>query len=148
MNLVRLAATVACVAVASSSIAAPFPQTASSSLDAYQDFSSKEKCVISNDCGVKFNAVTGSRVLIVHVSCGFAVKTGIPVFFANLGAKDQAAIDTFPVIKTTDISGETVYVINSPTYLFFDKGEVPEVSVLTSNKPVEDLRCTITGYHA
>jgi hypothetical protein len=157
MRIVRSAALAACVVVTSSAIAAPFPAssenpfqspTASTPIDAYQAFSDNESCPLTNICSVRFGAVSGSRVLIVHTTCSFILKTGDLVLLAGLTIGGKKPSNPFPVTKMGDASGGTYYVINAQTYLFVGKGDIPEVTVGSSGAPVSELECTVSGYHA
>lgn len=156
MRLIRFAALAACLFAVSRSIAAPLPDStgstiqsrATAQLDAYQDDSKKEKCAIAIDCVIKFHAITGSRVLILHVSCSFAMDTGNVPIVAALNIDGQTASNLVPVIKGGDVSGGAYYIINAQTYLFVDKGAVPAAAVLSSSKQAKEFHCTISGYHA
>jgi hypothetical protein len=156
MRLVRFAALAACLFAMSSSIAAPlsdstgstFQPRATGQLDAYQDDSKKEKCPLTDNCVINFHAITGSRVLILHVSCSFAMGTGNVPIVAGLNIGGQTASNLVPVIKGGDVSGGAYYIINAQTYLFVDKGAVPAVAVLSSSKQAKEFHCTVSGYHA
>src|SRR5580698_1127151 len=116
MRLGRSAALAACIVVTSSAIAAPFPASsenpfqspaASTPIAAYQDFSDNEKCPLTDICAVSFGAVSGSRVLIVHTTCSFMLKTSDSVLLAGLTIEGKKPSNPFPVTKMGAAGGGT-----------------------------------------
>jgi hypothetical protein len=149
MHLVRLAAIAACVAAASSSVAAPFqPQATSGPIDAYEDSARGKNGVLEGEGTVVFAPIKSSRVLIVHVACGFGLKPGDSVAIAGLNIQGQTLSNPFPATKMAAIPDGTFNVINAQIYLFVDKGKVPEIDVVSTGKRPISLTCILSGYHA
>lgn len=152
MLFARTTAIIACLLTASSSFAAPFASPGGAAtptqVDAYQDFAAGATCTLSNETCATFSAIKGSRVLIQHVSCAFALGKGSEIQIFGVGIKDKNAFNVFPTTKTATITGGAEYVVNAQTYLFLAKGEVPQVSALATTTAPADLRCTISGVHS
>ena len=117
----------------------------------YQVFA-QATCGFPGVCGVEFPTITTARTLVTHASCGFTLPTGGYVAYAFLNKGPEVPISNIPgnylppfVFSTYD--GVINIGINAETYLFFETGDVPAISVVTANTAPSTIFCTLTGYY-
>ncbi|MGC2170689.1 MAG: hypothetical protein WA555_12910 [Candidatus Sulfotelmatobacter sp.] len=116
----------------------------------YQEFASTS-CTGLGLCAVQFPAITTDRTLILHASCSFELPTGTSTAGSIGGAylvhPNSNPYNALQAFVYTNSGGVTNFGINSETYLFFTKGQIPEIDVFGNNAPVVDLSCTLSGYY-
>ncbi|MGA8152067.1 MAG: hypothetical protein WB952_14030 [Terriglobales bacterium] len=112
----------------------------------YQQFAIAN-CTIQGDCAIVFPAMSGTRTLILHASCNFALATGNSISYAMLGIQNANPRNSLQVFANGSSSGFTAYGINSDTYLFYEKGDQPRIDVFGLGGPVQNLTCTVSGYY-
>jgi hypothetical protein len=110
-----------------------------------------QQSVIGNcgteDCIVKFPATAHDNTLILHASCTFAAATNAAVVNATLSVGGNDDINSLAVTKFPAFGSVIPYSINAQTYLFFTKGQKPQIEVIVTNVPLQQLHCTVSGYN-
>jgi hypothetical protein len=152
MRLIPAAALAASFLSASAASAVPFePSSASNAAidpiaNYYQKHESSTKCKPAAFCTLKFPKITETRVLITHVTCDAEMASGTSIISAKLLTNIPASFSYLPVFSGTPFDGSVVFGINTDTYEFFNKGDVPVMLVgFTGSTTL--LECTLAGYH-
>jgi hypothetical protein len=108
-------------------------------------------CTAEDSCLIAFPPTTATETLILHASCGFAVTTGGTALFAQLTGANGAD-NILPTFAAGTNNGAALGGINTETYLFYTKGERPEIMVSGPPPspqfpaPLQSLACTVSGY--
>jgi hypothetical protein len=157
MRSVTCAVFASLILVAARATAAPFPVSAASSsitrveniidplLVPYQQ-SSISDCG-SEDCIIKFPTTAHDNTLILHASCTFVAASNAVVVAAALSNAANDDINSLSVTKFPAFGAVFPYSINAETYLFFARGQKPQIEVIVTNVPLEGLHCTVSGYN-
>ena len=159
------AAFVAFLLASASVNAAPFPSASSGQLPVSASSSSTTRvenildpvevpyqqsvtggCGSAGLCNVTLPATTHATTLILHASCVFGLGSGGLVLNAGLSGAGGNNINELPVSAFATLNGNTTYNINAGTYLFFTKGQQPQVGFFSSKAAVQDIVCTLSGY--
>ncbi len=102
-------------------------------------------CPYAGDCAMLFSPVAaGKRRVIEYVSCVFAVTGGAGVQTVSLNSQGFRNARGFFQIQSSAYAPGT-FIVNSPTLLYFNAGEIPRIDAYTSGGTVSDAVCTLTG---
>jgi hypothetical protein len=109
----------------------------------YEQFATTA-CTLQGDCSILFPAITTGRTLILRTSCAFSLAVGGSLVEAQLGEQNSNPRNMLQVFT---FGGSTNFAINSDTYLFYVKGQQPRIDLISTGAPVQELSCTLSGYH-
>ena len=133
--------------IASATMASAPAQAAFNPLtQAYQDFNSTN-CTFQGDCAVLFTAVP-SKTIITHVSCEFFLASGGTALNAYLNEESTNPRFFLQPFSFAPTSSGTNYGTNAEVYRVYTKGQIPRVDVYSDGQPVQDLMCTVSGFHS
>lgn len=113
----------------------------------YREYVLQNNCTVQGDCALTFSATTASETLIAHVSCVYILASGGTTLYAVLANPGNNDANFLPVNAYASNGGAAYRSMNESTYLFFQNGQTPRIDVFSNGAPVQDLQCTISGYH-